>query len=233
MSNIVKTVKDLDHDRQPRERALRHGIQVLSTAELWAIILRVGTASNNILDMCDNLMDAANRSLVMLERMSREQLLEIDGIGDLKMLQIEAVVELARRYYAELNGVKNKYVINSSKSIYEYMISSTQVNCNDERIWVIFLNQGNRVISFRCISEGGAKGAVFDLKGVLRQALAMRAESIVLVHNHPSGNLNPSGPDDNITRMLQAGAKQIDLRLLDHVIISDEGFYSYHDQGRL
>lgn len=232
MSNIVKSVKELDPESQPRERALRHGIGVLSIPELWAIILRVGTAGHRIIDLCNDLMASANSSLVMLERMSREQLLEIDGIGDLKMLQIEAVVELSRRYYAELKGVNERYIINSSKSIYEYMIAK-KVNCNEERIWSIFLNQGNRVICHRCISEGGSKGAVFDLKSVLRQALAVHAESIVLVHNHPSGNLLPSGPDDNITRMLQQGAKQVDLRVLDHMIISHEGYYSYHDEGRL
>lgn len=111
---------------------------------------------------------------------------------------------------------------------------TVNMNLNHEEIWIILLNQGNRVITRRRVSAGGTKGTVFDLKVILRMALEeIGCESIVLCHNHPSGNLQPSMQDDLITKSLREGAKSLDLRLLDHLIISNEGYYSYSENGRL
>lgn len=224
------TVKEMDPDDQPREKAMKHGCKVLPTADLWALILRTGLPGKPITEMCRDLMRACDGRLFNLERMERRQLMAVKGIGATKALQIEAVMEMIRRYCNEAVGERVK--IRSSKDIYEVMRHEIG-NLPHEEIWALFLNRANEVIGRERITQGSSVASVFDMRKILKEALLRNAEGLVLCHNHPSGNLTPSPQDDSITRKMKSGCEAMDLRFLDHLIVSADGFYSYCDQSRL
>lgn len=224
------TVKEMDPDDQPREKAMKYGCKVLPTADLWALILRTGLPGKPITEMCRDLMRACDGRLFNLERMERRQLMAVKGIGATKALQIEAVMEMIRRYCNETVGERVK--IRSSKDIYEVMRHEIG-NLPHEEIWALFLNRANEVIGRERITQGSSVASVFDMRKILKEALLRNAEGLVLCHNHPSGNLTPSPQDDSITRKMKSGCEAMDLRFLDHLIVTADGFYSYCDQSRL
>lgn len=224
------TVKEMDPDDQPREKAMKHGCKVLPTADLWALILRTGLPGKPITEMCRDLMRACDGRLFNLERMERRQLMAVKGIGATKALQIEAVMEMICRYCNEAVGERVK--IRSSKDIYDTMRHEIG-NLPHEEIWALFLNRANEVIGRERITQGSSVASVFDMRKILKEALLRNAEGLVLCHNHPSGNLTPSPQDDSITRKMKSGCEAMDLRFLDHLIVTADGFYSYCDQSRL
>ncbi|MBD5196545.1 MAG: DNA repair protein RadC [Bacteroides sp.] len=226
----VLTVKDLDPDDRPREKALKHGCQVLTTPDLWAIILRTGLVGKPITELCRDLMRECDGKLCNLERLTRQQILKVKGLGTAKVLQIEAVMELIRRYSRETIGTR--YRIRSSKDIYTLMRPEIG-NLPHEEIWALFLNRGNEVIHKMRMTQGSAVASVFDVKAILKEALLRDAQGLVMCHNHPSGNLTASVQDDNITMKMKNGAQAMDIRFLDHVIVTSENYYSYCDTGRL
>lgn len=227
---ITLRVKDMDADDQPRERALKYGIQTLSTPDLWALILRTGLRGKPITQLCRDLMRDNDQSLFKLERKSLKEIMQTKGIGKTKGLQILAAMEITRRYNMEKIG--EKYVITSSKSIYELMRCEIG-NLPHEEIWAIYLGRRNDVILKKRITTGSAIASIFDVKAILKEALLLDAQGLALVHNHPSGNLTPSVPDDQITRKMKEGAQIMDIRMIDHVIVTPSDFYSYFDSGRL
>lgn len=215
----------------PMEKAEKYGIKSLSTAELLAVILRVGQPGLPITEMTRMLMNANDNKLKMLERRSREELMTIPGIGPVKAFQIEAVLEIMRRYNMEKLG--DRIVIRLSRDIFDYMQPEAGPLVT-EHLWLIILNRANAVIDRKEISSGGTSATVFDLKNLLRQALMTPGiESLIIVHNHPSGNLHPSPQDDEITRQMSQGCKYLGLRFLDHIIVTQDGYFSYADEGRL
>lgn len=224
------TVKDMDADSQPREKALAYGIHTLSNAELFAIILRVGTVGLPITTLCSDLMKSHSNLIRNLERAPREQLKLIDGIGDAKALQIEAVMEIVRRYNKETH--KDLTQIKMSKDIYD-LVRYDIGNLPHEEIWVILLNRMNKVIGRYRITTGSSTASIFDIKKIIRTALFAKAEGLVLVHNHPSGNTRPSGADDQITRKTKEACQTMDISFLDHVIVTSEGYFSYSDSTSL
>ncbi|MDE5790547.1 MAG: DNA repair protein RadC [Muribaculaceae bacterium] len=223
-------VKDMDVDDQPRERALKYGISTLSTPDLWALILRTGLPGNPITQLCRDLMRDNEQSLFKLERKTLKEIMSTKGIGQTKGLQILATMEITRRYNREKVG--DKYVINSSQSIYDLMRSEIG-NLSHEEIWTIYLGRRNDVILKKRITTGSAVASIFDVKAILKEALLLEAQGLVLVHNHPSGNLVPSIQDDQITKKMKEGAQVMEMRMIDHLIVSSSGFYSYYDSGRL
>lgn len=224
------TVKEMDPDDQPRERAAKYGCGVLPTADLWALILRTGLSGKPITELCRDIMRNCDGSLFLLERQNRRQLMSVKGIGLTKALQIEAVMELIRRYAAE--RAKSLKLIKSSQDIYELMRHEIG-NLPHEEIWALYLNQKNEVIGSLKITQGSAVASIFDLKKILKEALMRDAQGVALCHNHPSGNLVPSAPDDKITRSISSACAGMDLRFLDHVIVTNSGYYSYRDNSRL
>lgn len=224
------TVKDLPADEQPREKLLKYGVSALSNADLFAIILRTGTSEYPVTTLCRDLMSMNENLFLNLERRSREEIMEIKGIGPTKAMQIEAVMEIVRRYHREQIG--ERFRIKSSKDVFELMKYEI-ANLSHEEIWVIFLNRQNQVTGKMRLSEGGATATVFDAKKLLRNALYRHAEAVILCHNHPSGSLRPSVNDDNVTKICKESCKAIDLRFLDHVIVTSDGFYSYADSSAL
>ncbi len=229
-NTTILKVKDMDADDQPRERALKYGISTLSTPDLWALILRTGLKGKPITQLCRDLMRDNCQSLFQLERKTLKEIMATKGIGVTKGLQILATMEITRRYNREKVG--EKYIINSSQAIYDLMRSEIG-NLPHEEIWAIYLGRRNDVILKKRITSGSATASIFDVKAILKEALLIDAQGIALAHNHPSGNLVPSGPDDQITRKMKEGAQLLELRMLDHIIVTSTGFYSYFDSGRL
>ena len=226
----LPSVKELPADEQPRERVLRFGIGSLTNAELFAIILRTGTSGYPITELCRDLMRLNDNQLLKLERKTRDEIMEIKGIGELKAMQIEAVMEIVRRYNREEIG--ERFQVKSSRNVYEYMRHEIG-NLSYEEIWVLFLNRSNIVTGKFRVSQGGAAATVFDVKKVVRNALFAHAEAIVLCHNHPSGSPRPSGADDAVTRKCLEACNALDIKMLDHVILTFEGFYSYRDNSNI
>lgn len=224
------TVKEMAPELQPREKALQHGIETLSVAELLAIVLRTGIPGMPITEMMRNMMKDNDGRLHNLERRSRPELKKYRGLGDTKALQLEAIFELIRKY--NLEEAPKLPHISSSGDIFRLMRDRIG-NLSHEEIWVLMLTRNNRVTALFRASSGGQSATVFDVKMIMKRALLEEASGIVLCHNHPSGNMIPSGPDDMITRKCHDAARSLDLRLVDHVIVGATDYYSYADHGKI
>lgn len=223
-------IKDFSIDDRPQEKAIRSGVHTLSVSELWAVLLRTGQPGVPITQLTAALMSANDNRIKLLERRTRDELMSIKGIGVVKAVQIECVMELVRRYNREEAGEQCRIL--SSQDIFRYMCPRIG-HLNHEEVWVVFLNNSNVVIGSRSFSIGSATATVFDLKGILREVLLRSAEGVILCHNHPSGTLKPSMQDDNITRQLKEATVTLGIRMLDHLIVTQYGYYSYLDEGRL
>ena len=225
---IPKTVKELDPDQQPREKAEKYGCAVLSVPELWALILRTGLTGLPITDLCRNLMRDNDNSLHRLERRTRQELRGIKGIGPTKSVQVEAVMELIKRYCQE--DIPLDESITDSSQIFNRMKLKIG-NLDHEEVWVLFLNRRNQVVKEMCMTIGTSVASLFDVKKILKMALLENAEGVILCHNHPSGGIQPSPQDKQITLELKKGCDIMKLRLLDHVIVTATRFFSFHDNG--
>lgn len=226
----VKTVKEMDADDQPREKAEKFGCGVLSVPELWAIILRTGTPGYPITELCRDLMRANEGSLHKLERRTRKELRQIKGIGTTKSIQVEAVLELIKRYCTEEIPIEE--IIRSSSQIYTRMRLKIG-NIDHEEIWVILLNRRNQVLKEIRLTSGTSNSSIFDTKNAIKLALLENSEAVILCHNHPSGSLNPSVQDDKLTHDFKDACDLMTIKMLDHVIVTANGYFSYRDSGRL
>lgn len=224
------TVKDFNKEEQPREKAEKYGLQALSNAELLAIVLRTGQPGLPVTRIAAELMQSRQNKFTLLERMSDDELKSIPGIGPVKVLEIRTMLEIMRRYTRE--NLSDLTQFKSSEEIYNFMRFRI-ANLDHEQMWALFLNNSNRLIGEMKISEGSATATIFDIKKVLRQALAINAQAIILCHNHPSGICRPSGPDQQITNKFGEACKTLEFRFLDHLIVTVNGFYSFHDNGNM
>lgn len=227
---VVKTVKEMDEDQQPREKAEKYGVGVLSVPELWAIVLRIGTPGYPITELCRDLMRNNDGSLHKLERRTKEELCLMRGIGPTKAIEILAVMELIKKYIHE--DIPMDEPIRTSTQIYERMRHKIG-NLDHEEIWMLLLNRQNKVIRELKLTSGTSTSSVFETKKAIKYAILENAEGVILCHNHPSGALRPSPQDDNLTRELKEACKFMNIRMLDHVIVTPNGYYSYMDSSRL
>ena len=224
-------VCDLHAEDKPREKALQHGIQSLTTAELIAIILGSGMVGKSVISLARDILHDNDNNVFSISQMSIDELCSrYKGIGPAKAISLRAAFELGTRAIDDAANLPVR--ITSSKDIYDLMRQKLQ-SLNHEEFWILHLSRANRVMARECVSRGGTAATVVDKKIILKSAVNKLSSSIVLLHNHPSGNLIPSQQDDQITNQLKEGAKLLDIRVLDHVIIGPAGFYSYCDQGRL
>ncbi len=224
-------VADLDIDDKPREKAMRNGIQSLSRAELMAIILGSGMVGKSVIALSQEILRDNDNNVAKIARMSIDELSRrYNGIGPAKAISLLAAFELGTRCVED--GEELPQQIKDGNDIYALMKQKLQ-RINYEEFWIVHLSRANRVIATECASRGGTAGTVVDIKLILKSALNKLATSIILVHNHPSGNLKPSIQDDEITRRIKAGAQTLDIRVLDHVIITAGGYYSYANEARL
>ena len=221
-------IKDLCADERPREKMLGKGASALSNAELLAILLRTGTEGRNALEVAQILLSAAGGSHTAASRMSVSELCRIDGIGTGKAVTIGAALELGKRLCSEVPDVR-KNIIHSPADVYREL-SSVLRGLQHEECWILYLSRNNRVISREQLSVGGQSETIVEVKSVVRRALDLRASSLILVHNHPSGDPHPGNADIKLTLNLRKALDTFDISLLDHVIVSDGRYYSFADE---
>lgn len=218
-----------EEDR-PREKMMLHGAGALSNAELLAILIGSGSTDESAVELMRKVLADYRNSLSELGKSGVEELCRYKGIGPAKAITLLAASELGRRRKEE--GTLERLQIRSSEDIYR-LFYPLMCDLPVEECWVLLLNQAGKVIDRIRISQGGLASTAVDIRCVLREALVRRAVSMVLCHNHPSGNLCPSREDDRLTESLRQAAVTVNLRLLDHVIVTDGKYYSYADEGRI
>lgn len=224
------TIKEWSEGDRPREKLKQQGRHSLSDTELLAILIGSGTPNNNALSIAQNLLSAVNFDLSKLSKLTLAELKKHKGIGEAKALIISASLELGQRR-KELTRPQLKK-IQSSSSIYSLM-SAHFADLAHEEFWVVFLNRGNYIIEKKCLSKGGISGTVADIRMILKNAIECLASYIIICHNHPSGNLQPSSEDIIITQKCKEAAVLMDIKLLDHLIIFESNYFSFCDEGML
>jgi DNA repair protein RadC len=224
------SIKYWAEDDKPREKLMLKGKSALSDAELLAIIIGSGSRNESAVDLSKRILAQVHNNLNILGKLSLKQLTEFKGIGKAKAISIIAATELGRR--RRLEEVQELVKINSSRVIFDVM-QPIIGELPHEEFWVLYLNNANKIIHKAQLSKGGITGTVVDVRLVLKMALEHNALSIVLSHNHPSGKLLASDSDIELTQKVKLAAKQLDMHLLDHVIITENGYYSFADQGIL
>jgi len=231
MSEYKKlNIKDWAVEDRPREKLTRNGSRSLSDAELIAILIGSGNMDETAVELSRRILASTNNNLNELGRKSIEYLQTFKGIGEAKAITIVAALELGKRRKESDDTNKNK--ITGSKDAADYF-QPMLGDLNHEEFWIMFLDRGNKIKDSFRISQGGISGTVIDVRIILKAALEKQASSIILCHNHPSGTLQPSDADLKITRKINEAAKIMDISVLDHVIIGDQKYYSFADEGML
>ena len=215
-------------DDRPREKFLLKGKSSLSDSELLAILIGSGSRNESAVQLCQRILASANNNLSQLGKLSINQLTEFKGIGEAKAIAIAAALELGRRRRSEDALVLDK--ITSSKAVFEIM-QPIIGELPHEEFWILYLNNSNKVIHKAQISKGGYTGTVVDTRIIFKTALECNATSLILTHNHPSGKLLASDADKDVTKKLKLAGQQLDILILDHIIITETGFYSFNDNG--
>jgi len=215
---------------RPRERLRQKGAVHLSDAELLAILIQNGTRGKTALDLGRELMSRSKENLVELGRLSVRELMKTKGIGLARAVTIAAALELGRRRLA--SECLEKPVVTGSTSVARFLQARFR-DLPHEIFAVVFLNRANRIIHFEVVSSGGITGTVADPRIILKKALEEEAVGLILCHNHPSGNLRPSRADEELTIKIREAARFFDIRVLDHVIVSHEGYFSFADEGMI
>jgi len=220
-------ITNWSEDDRPREKLMLKGKSVLSDAELIAILIGSGSRSESAVDLSKRILASAD-NLNVLGKMSISQLMNFKGIGEAKAITIIAALELGRRRRAE--DAVELIKITSSKKVFEIMQPIIGELAHEE-FWVLFLNNSNKVISKSQLSKGGMTGTIVDVRLVFKLALECGATALILCHNHPSGNLQPSDADRKITKKIKLAGDSLDVKVLDHLIITETNYYSFVDQG--
>jgi DNA repair protein RadC len=220
-------ITNWSEDDRPREKLMLKGKSALSDAELIAILIGSGSRSESAVDLSKRILASVD-SLNSLGKMSLTQLISFKGIGEAKAITIIAALELGRRRRTE--EAVDLIRITSSKKIFEIM-QPIIGELPHEEFWVLFLNNSNKVISKSQLSKGGISGTIVDTRLVFKLALESSATSLILCHNHPSGNVKPSDSDIKITKRLKIAGESLDVQVLDHLIITETKYYSFVDEG--
>ncbi len=223
-------IKNWQADDRPREKMQLKGASALSDSELLAILVNTGNKQMSALDIAKEILKLGKNNLNELGKLSIKQLQQLKGIGPAKAITIAAALELGRRRQSSELLVKT--VVRSSAEIAQYLQAMLK-DYRHEVFAVVFLNRANKIISMEIISSGGLTGTVADPRMILRKALEAEATAVVLSHNHPSGNLKPSRADEDITQKIKQAAQYLDITVMDHIIVSEEGYYSFADEGLL
>jgi DNA repair protein RadC len=224
------SIKEWAKDDRPREKLLAKGPEALSDSELLAILINNGSKEKSAVELAKDVLKLGKDNLVELGKLSLKDLMKIKGIGEAKAITIAAALELGRRRQGA--AVLNKAVLRQSGDIARYLQTILK-DYQHEVFAVLFLNQANKVNHFEIISEGGITGTVADPRIILKKALAENAVNIILCHNHPSGSLKPSRADEELTQKIKEAAKYLDITVMDHIIVSEAGYYSFADEGLL
>ncbi len=224
------SIAQWDEADRPREKLADLGPAALSNAELLAILIGSGSVHESAVDLTRRLLADCAGSLNTLGKKSIGELCTYNGIGPAKAVTIMAACEFGKRRAAE--PVEERPQMTDSEKIYRYFLPRMQ-DLATEECHVLLLNQSLRILGTRCVSRGGISETAVDVRIVLREALLLRATNIALCHNHPSGNSRPSRADDQLTQRMKTAAEAVQIRLTDHIILTDGNYYSYCDEGRL
>ena len=225
-----RRIKDWAVEERPREKLQHLGKSAMSNAELLAILIATGTVKKSALDIAREVLSRSDNDLMALSKWELSDFCKIDGIGEAKAITLMSALELAGR--RNNSAIRQKTAITCSQDAYEQMRHRLE-NLNHEEFWVMTLNRKNTVISAYKISEGGITATVVDQRKIFKLALDDKSTSIILFHNHPSGNLKPSESDNQLTAKLKEGGKLLDIAVIDHLIIVQSAYYSYADEGML
>jgi DNA repair protein RadC len=224
------SIKQWAKDDRPREKLLNNGAENLSNSELLAILIHNGTREKTAVDLAKEILRLGKDNLNELGKLTVKELMKIKGIGEAKAITIAAALELGRRRQA--SSPLERAVINTSNDIAQYLQTILK-DYRHEVFAVLFLNRANKIKHFEIVSQGGITGTVADPRVILKKALDEDAVSIILCHNHPSGSLKPSRADEELTTKIKEAAKYFDIRVVDHIIVSESGYYSFADEGIL
>lgn len=224
------SIKNWKEDDRPREKLSNKGRVTLSDAELIAILIGSGNRDESAVCLAKRILASVNNNLNALGRLTLNQLMQFKGIGEAKAITIAAALELGRRRRAE--EALQKIKINSSASVFEFM-QPIIGELPHEEFWIIYLNNSHKIIQTSQLSKGGITGTLVDVRLALKTALEVGATSIILTHNHPSGTLKPSEADKKLTQRLKTASESLDIKVLDHLIITEKTYFSFADQSLL
>jgi DNA repair protein RadC len=224
------TIKSWAEDDRPREKLVTKGRQSLSDAELLAILLASGNRNETAVQLAQRILKENKNSINELAKLQLNDLKKFKGVGEAKAVTIAAALEIGRRRTDET--VEEKIKITSSKLAYN-ILKSKLSDLPHEEFWVLYMTRSNTIIKAECVSKGGVSGTVVDVRLILKPAIECLASSIILAHNHPSGNLKPSQEDIYLTKKIKEASKLVDINLQDHLIIGDQAYLSFADEGIL
>jgi DNA repair protein RadC len=224
------TIREWSIDDRPREKMLIKGEQSLSNAELLALLIGSGNQGESAVHLMQRLLASVENNMAKLHKMALEKLMDWKGIGPAKAVKIKAALEIGKRIQLEtpmeqLNCTQSKDAYRLFQPVLSFL--------EHEEFWVAYLNQQNRVVIHQCLSKGGIASTTVDVRLVLKKALEVGATALILAHNHPTGNLVPSQADRQLTAKIRKAAKVIDIQLLDHLIVSENGYFSFADENIL
>lgn len=224
------TIKRWAEEDRPREKLLLKGRTTLTDAELIAILIGSGNNEQTAVELAQHILNQCNNQLTQLAKLSIKDLEKFKGIGEAKAISIVAALEIGRRRKAF--EPKSKIKINSSVDVYQ-LLQSDFMDLTHEEFWLVLLKRNNEVIKKEMLSRGGVSGTIVDAKIIFKRVLEEMASGLILAHNHPSGNLKPSQEDIGLTKKLKQAAETLDIAVLDHLIISDNAYFSFADESIL
>lgn len=226
----MAAISEWSEDDRPREKMMNHGAQTLSDAELLAILIGSGTTKESAVDLMKRVLRDNNNSLRSIGRLSLEELCEYKGVGLAKAVRIKAACEIGLR--REKENAQQSALLNSPQAIYNHLRPKI-ADLSVEYFYLVLLDARMHIIRSKLISMGGTKKVMIDLSVLFREALLGKAAFIVVAHNHPSGSENPSREDDELTRRISETAKTLGINFIDHIVMTNEHYYSYAQNGRI
>jgi DNA repair protein RadC len=224
------SIKNWNEDDRPREKLLLKGKTALSDAELIAILIGSGSRNESAVSLSQRILASVGNNLSELGRLSIPELMEFKGIGEAKAISIAAAMELGRR--RRTGEALERKKITSSNSVFEY-VQPIIGELPHEEFWILYLNNSNKIIKSAQLSKGGITGTVVDVRLAFKEALQLGAVGIILAHNHPSGTLKPSQADIQLTKKLKTAGESLDIKVLDHLIITEKAYFSFADENML
>jgi DNA repair protein RadC len=224
------TIKSWALEDRPREKMMQKGKAILTDAELIAILIGSGSKQESAVELSKRMLNAVNNNINQLAVLSLEQLMEFKGIGEARGISIITALELGKRRHFE--QVEEKPIIKSSKGVFNIMQPIIGELIHEE-FWVLYLNNSNKVLVKKQLSKGGITGTMVDVRLIFKRAVELTSVGIIVCHNHPSGKLRPSEADKNLTKKIKEAGKTLDIKLLDHIIITQKEYFSFADNGIL
>lgn len=228
--SVKRNIKQWAEEDRPREKMMLKGPSALSNAELLAILIGSGTKEYSALAVAQNILEKSGNSINNLGKKSIKDLQKEKGIGEARSIVIMAAMELGRRRKSE--EARDQHKIVSSKQAFE-IFQPLLCDLTHEEFWVMYLNRANAIIETSNLSKGGVSGTVTDVKMIMKRGIELLASSIIIAHNHPSGNAQPSKSDIDITQKLKESGKLIDIPVTDHIIVCEHTYFSFADEGLL